>query len=980
MYKTIKVSGIVIILFLFMLIWGSCANVGTISGGDKDSIPPVMVGSNPVMADTSYKKDRVTIYFDEFFSLKDINQEFYSSPPFKKIPDFKIKKKSLIVKFKEPLHDSVTYSLYFGKGIVDFNENNVLKNLRFIFSTKSVVDSFSVSGNLRNAFDHSVLEKAVVMLFENHDDSIPYKKLPDYLCKTDTSGNFSIDFIRPGSYRIFALDDKNSNQVADFFEPRAFLDSLVIPRRKTWYSIDSLKAGIILHDTINNLTDSLENDSVIVSHHYSNKPSNLQLYLFAEDNQVQKVLDYSRKERGKMSISFALPVTKEFEIKPLNFIINSDSVLTEKNPANDTITWWVTSKMVQAMDSVQVKISYLSKDSIGNPLVKADTIIFEFREKKADDAWKRKSKDEKSVKNEYLKLEFLTRENKVDLNKPLRISSPFPLESIDTSRMRLFEIIDTNVVDTKEQLMLKAFRLKKDLLEFRFKRPLAGEFYLYPMNFKSENWYSTLASDSNRVYTCQITDPSVLKMDTIKVKVEFDNHFFLDQIQVLTDTAILPISSQKILSRKRSEANLISLVFNKPLNSQLTVMPDDFTAPQGWYRISAVPGSDSINILITDKNVSNKDTLTLSVRCFDHIGMADDSIYFNETMRLLYKEKEQFLVSAARTSDKEVKLAFNKKIPEDPLLEPLNFTLNNKWYQLSKNITGDTISCLLTDEMVSTMDSLKFLLKFKEVTRKGKTLDFSDTVFIPGKKLVQYNLKTNVAAGQTQRPVPKKVQIYLPADYKLMQDSIYTRHRLVTKKWKENTKYLFRLDSLAFKSIFGIYNQASDYEFSTPQVDSYAILMLKFTNLKPSLDSIINLTVKKDTLGVPDQNLADILPTQKEIDGFIGTGNFIFQLLGEKDIVLSEFQFSNPQRLKLEYLNPAKYRLKLIFDRNGNGKWDTGDYFKHLQPERIILNGEPINLKSGNEFELTWDVGEGLIKSFTMQSEGANLKPEADKE
>jgi hypothetical protein len=282
--------------------------------------------------------------------------------------------------------------------------------------------------------------------------------------------------------------------------------------------------------------------------------------------------------------------------------------------------------------------------------------------------------------------------------------------------------------------------------------------------------------------------------------------------------------------------------------------------------------------------------------------------------------------------------------------------------------------------MASNLDTLKFLLKFKEVNRKGKTFDYSDTVIIPGRKLVQYSLKTNVEAGQTQRPLPKKVQIYLPADYILMVDSVNTRHRLVTKKWKENTRYLLRLDSLAFKSIFGIYNQASDYEFSTPKVDSYAILKLIFTNLNPSLDSINNLTVNKDTLGAQDQYLADILPKQKEIDEYIGKGNFIFQLLGEKGIVLSEFQFSKPQSLKLEYLNPAKYRLKLIFDRNGNGKWDTGDYFKHLQPERIILNGEPIHLKSGNEFELTWDVGDGLIKSFTKQPKASDLEPGANSE
>jgi hypothetical protein len=105
--------------------------------------------------------------------------------------------------------------------------------------------------------------------------------------------------------------------------------------------------------------------------------------------------------------------------------------------------------------------------------------------------------------------------------------------------------------------------------------------------------------------------------------------------------------------------------------------------------------------------------------------------------------------------------------------------------------------------------------------------------------------------------------------------------------------------------------------------------------------------------------------TQREIDDLIGNGLIIVQLLSEKDIIIKEFNISKDQIVKIDYLSPGNYKIKIVFDKNENGKWDTGDYFKHLQPERVIINGEKIVLKESTELKLEWNVGESLIKTFT---------------
>ncbi len=948
-------------------IFTSCANIGTITGGDKDSIPPNMIGSNPVFLDTSFRGKEVLIAFNEFFNLKDINQEFISSPPFKEIPDFKTKRRGLLVKFKEPLKDSITYCLNFGNGIVDYNEGNVLKQFKFVFSTKSNIDSFSIAGNLRNANDRSAPEKSTVMLFENHTDSVPYKELPLYVCKTDSSGDFNIDFIRPGSYKIFAVTDKNSNQIADFFENRAFLDSLIVPKREAFLKIDSLKAGTILHDTNSELTDSLENDTVIITHQFKNSPSNLQLYLFTEDNLAQKILDYSRAERNKVTITFALPVTPDFMIKPINFQVDKEKVLIEKNLRNDTITWWIADTSVQAIDSLHVNVSYKTKDSIGAPIIANDTLIFEYRQKQDKDAWKRKGSEEKVIKKEYLKLNYLAKDSKIDLNKPLRIESTTPLLTVDSTKIKLFEIIDTSVIDTKEQKIVKAWRLQKDLLTFKFKRPIAEEFYLVPLNFKAENWYTSFAADSNRTYTCRITDPTIALMDTLKLSVEFDNHFFMGQIQVLGDSAILPITAYKLLTRKRTDVDKIMLVFDKPLTAKLDITPADFTASDNWYRLSKNAGQDTVIVNLLDKNVINKDTLTFSVKCFDYVGLKNDSVYFTENMRVTFKEKPQFLVSASRMKKEEIKLVFNKKIIENPIIEPLNFTLNTQWFQLEKNKGGDTLLYKITDEMVLAMDTVNLLVKYKDINRRVITSNFSDTLKMINKKFIQINKKTESEQTVGAKAAPQIVHIYIPTDYRLRLDTLNTRQRLLDKNWNPNQKYLLRLDSMAFINIFNIFNQAGDYEFSTPPLDYYSSIILSLKNIKPLIKDMMNDTIGLDSLKKDSTYSPLNVVPQKEIDSFIGQGKIILQLLGEKNILVKEYFVSKDQDITMDYLIPGKYKIKIIFDRNGNGKWDTGDYFKHIQPERVILNGDEIVIKSDYKFILDWNVGESLIKSFSKE-------------
>lgn len=47
--------------------------------------------------------------------------------------------------------------------------------------------------------------------------------------------------------------------------------------------------------------------------------------------------------------------------------------------------------------------------------------------------------------------------------------------------------------------------------------------------------------------------------------------------------------------------------------------------------------------------------------------------------------------------------------------------------------------------------------------------------------------------------------------------------------------------------------------------------------------------------------------------------------------------------------------MRMFYDRNGNGKWDTGDYDAQLQPEETFYYPEPLTLKAQWEITQEWN-------------------------
>ncbi len=84
----------------------------------------------------------------------------------------------------------------------------------------------------------------------------------------------------------------------------------------------------------------------------------------------------------------------------------------------------------------------------------------------------------------------------------------------------------------------------------------------------------------------------------------------------------------------------------------------------------------------------------------------------------------------------------------------------------------------------------------------------------------------------------------------------------------------------------------------------------------------------------------------------------------EKDQVVKTDTTSELGSVVFPWLEPGKYKLKVIFDTNDNGKWDTGKYLAGIQPEKVKFYQGEINVRANWDLELSWD----------LRSEGAPSK------
>lgn len=240
-----KPIGIVVFFVLISMYITGCANIIPPGGGPRDSLPPKLIVALPKDSATNVRTKNFLLSFDEYVTLQGLQENLIVSPTVKNTPIIDYKLKNVTIKFKDSLEENTTYTLDFGKAIVDVNESNMAKGFRYIFSTGNNIDNGNYNGHVKIAATGKVDSTLIVVLHNNLNDTSIYNNTPRYYTRVDGKGNFSFKNLAPGKYAAYVIPTNFSRKYDDSTNYFGFLNAPVLASEKiksdTIYAFEAFK-------------------------------------------------------------------------------------------------------------------------------------------------------------------------------------------------------------------------------------------------------------------------------------------------------------------------------------------------------------------------------------------------------------------------------------------------------------------------------------------------------------------------------------------------------------------------------------------------------------------------------------------------------------------------------------------------------------------------------------------------------------------
>ncbi|HJZ40029.1 MAG TPA: Ig-like domain-containing protein [Bacteroidales bacterium] len=373
---------------------------------------------------------------------------------------------------------------------------------------------------------------------------------------------------------------------------------------------------------------------------------------------------------------------------------------------------------------------------------------------------------------------------------------------------------------------------------------------------------------------------------------------------------------------------------------------------------------DTVKLKTTTEKTGGRAARAASLKSqVDTVRQQQGKLLNAMTVSLFYFQEETnrvFLDTKKRDSAEKLFFTFSRPPHDSVKLKPLNFTPENNWMLPEYSENRDTLTCWITDSLIAKQDTLLLTVSFTTTDSLNRLVTRSDTVTLRhqaaaervtggrrgavpevNKKVSSLALSTGVTSRSAVnlnkslsftagRPlntiVPGKIELSLLKDsiitakqFTCTADSNNIRSFLLGSAWEEDSQYRLLLLPGAVSDIYGRVNDTVDLKFNTQKTDFYGRILV---------------TLSGNSFPV------------------------ILQVMDQKDRVIVSRHISQPGQVVFDFLAPSGYRLKAIYDVNGNGKWDTGNYLEHRQPERVFFYDRPVELRSNWDVEAAWELGD----------------------
>lgn len=477
-------------------------------------------------------------------------------------------------------------------------------------------------------------------------------------------------------------------------------------------------------------------------------------------------------------------------------------------------------------------------------------------------------------------------------------------------------------------LPLERVSRTNDLGKFTLRNLKPGNYHVFALNDVDGDY--RMARTEDIAFLDEIVVPSTSEYTSQDTIFTFDRR--IDTVMTATHTMYLPndlllcmfnedYHAHYIKQTARPEANKLHVLFGSPNDSlpQLKVLRPS-QHQQDWYRIERRPVNDSIVYWITDSAMIKTDTIIVAMT-YLRTGEEDRLEQVTDTIRFGYRKP------SAQIKEEE-----QKQKERDERAKRLSQLLEKqeKATAQGKELNEGELEELKELQHVNPNDIPKLKM---ELVRSG-TLDIGDSILVkfdaPVSSINPAGVKLEIKRDTLWVPIHNGISL------KLADDSNPMRYWLPFNALPDST-YRLTIDSAAVISVYGLANEALSKEIKINGPQEYANVYF--------------------SVNVRNNAFIELLSNNEKVERTAPVKNGTFELLNVK---------------------PGNYYLRLTIDNNGNGKWDTGNYANHLQPEEVYYYPKKLHLRRNWDLDEKWNIYETAL-DLQKHNDIKRNKPEQSK-
>jgi len=462
-----------------------------------------------------------------------------------------------------------------------------------------------------------------------------------------------------------------------------------------------------------------------------------------------------------------------------------------------------------------------------------------------------------------------------------------------------------------------------------------------------------------------------------------NNYQFVFSTGPIIDSLSVTGNVYKALSLDAPEETLV-LLYSKLYDSAVVKRIPDYISrvdkngyfridnvKAGKYRLYALKDADnSKNFNLPDEQFAFlKDTIEVSSQN-DYIPVIEDtlkvktpSVKTADTIILRGKYKlilfqppktAHYLTSSNRSQP--YKLTYSLSLPPDSAGFGFSIPETSPGsYYIERSRNNDSIQVWITDSSLYAKTQIKTLVRYPFTDSTGKVIQKQDTIVMrflvpqavrarpkkrplsvtsnlfsgslrPGQQ-ISFNSQTPLSPPDTSKirlyEVSGATRIKIP--FTFIPDTVNSCKMVMAMHIIQGKNYLFTEDYGAFRNIYGDISDSTGYKITIRNDDMFGKLTVNIKNY---------------------------------------SGNRIIQLLTKDEKLVQQAKMDKDGKVDFLYLERGIYRLRVIYDLNGDGKWNTGDFNKGIQPEPASFYSQEINVKENWYNKEEWDIGEQNIKTL----------------